>query len=166
VAQILANIAQVLRFMYLYIKDDSTEIVPACSRKMDWPGISLDGLNFAVRHEMKCVGYWITCNGDSRKSRALMLGALRGKLSLMDRRFAGVPQNVRARWWQTHSRGIVGFTAPFLGCSLLLSRQLNVVNSCAARKVLGVGANYHVSSELQRIQSHYKICLHDFSFEV
>jgi len=111
---------------------------------------------------MKSLGYWITCNGDPVRNRATLVGTLRGKLAIMDKRFSSINAATKAKWWQKQFRGLVSYYAAFIGCSLLLMRALAPVNNGGARKVLGVGRNYNFSAELERAQTEFNICVHTF----
>ena len=65
VARLLADIAEVLSTRHLAIKDGSCQIVPASTRRIPCTYVRSRGSNFEVIDEMKCLGYWIACNGDT-----------------------------------------------------------------------------------------------------
>ena len=119
----------------------------------------MKGLTFKVVDEMKSLGYWISCNGNNNRNRSTMLGALKGKLALMDRRFTGVPRAVRAFWWKLQSRGIVGYFAGFLGVNKLTLQKVHTISNAGARKVLNVSARFNVSATLHHVQDEFNICL-------
>ena len=158
-ARTLGIIAEFLHFRHLSVKSGSTEIVPACARRFVWPDISVKGLTFKVAEEMKSLGYWISCNGNNARNQSTMLGALKGKLALMDKRFVGVPPAVRASWWKLQSRGIVGYFASFLGVSRLTLQKVQTIGNGGARKVMGVNSRFNISSTLHNVQSEFKMCL-------
>ena len=161
-ASALRCIADVLHLRHLTVKEDSTEIVPASTRRLRWRKVRSQYLSFEVVDEMKVLGYWLTCNGDHVRNMSTMRGALRGKLAMMDKRFASVPRMVKAKWRQLQFRGVVGFYAPFIGLGRTIMRQLAPVNNSGARKVLGVRPFYTNGSELNRVQEHYRICVQTF----
>ena len=80
----------------------------------------------------------------------------------MDKRFTGVPMAVKAKWWQLQFRGLVSYFAPFIGCSCRMMQALAPPNNGAARKVLGVGSHFNVSSELRAVQSQFNICVQTY----
>ena len=162
VAKSLGSIADVLALHHLRVKDDSCEIVPSCSRRLRWSSIQHSGLTFSVSDETKLLGFWITCNGDPSRNKATMLGGLRGKLAVMDKRFRGVPRAARAKWWQLQFRGYVAYFAAFIGCNRGILRSLASINNDGARKILGVSRRYNVGHELTRVQTEFKICVQTF----
>ena len=161
-AKSLSITAKQLKCQHLDIKEDSCEIVPSSTRRLQWPNVRSGCLMFNVFDEMKSLGYWITCNGDPVRNRATLTGTLRGKLAMMDRRFSGVTMAVKAKWWQLQFRGLVSYFASFIGCTCLLMQALAPVNNGGARKILGVGPGFNVSAELQRVQSEFNVCVQSF----
>ena len=82
VAQTLAVVADVLwDTCQLRIKTGSAEIVPASSQKYTWPAMQCGGIVSQVSKSMKCLGFSITCNGDTSEQKARSLGCLRGSLA-------------------------------------------------------------------------------------
>ena len=65
----------------LTIKPGTPEIIPACTRHLSWPSLHIGGLDISVTDSFKCLGFTITCNGDTTVQKHGMLGALRGLLS-------------------------------------------------------------------------------------
>ena len=162
VARALGTIAEFLHSRHLSVKPGSTEIVPACSRRFIWPDIAMKGLTFKVQEEMKSLGYWITCNGNAVRNRATMIGTLKGKLAIMDKRFSCVPELVRAKWWKLQFRGVVSYFACYLGVNRLILQKTRVLSNGGSRKVLRVGSNFNDSSTLTRVQNEFNICLSTF----
>ena len=162
VAKSLRRIADVLGSRHLHIKDDSCEIVPSCSRRLQWSAIRSGHLRFSVVAETKLLGFWISCNGDNSTCKSVMLGGLRGKLACMDKRFTAVPAAQKAKWWQIHSRGYLAYFAPFLGCNRELLQSLAPINNQGARKILGLRSNFNVHATLHNAQTEFNICVHRF----
>ena len=120
VARLLSIIAQQLERMHLHIKEGSLEIVPASTRRLQWATIREGPYTFTVTDETKLLGYYVACNGDTSRSRATLLGALRGRLSSMDKRFSLASTAARARWWKQQYCGFVGF-----GCCISWNKLYN-----------------------------------------
>ena len=91
-----------------------------------------------------------------------MVGALRGKLAMMDKRFSSVSTAVKAKWWQLQFKGLVSYFAAFVGCSLLIMQALAPVNNGGAGKVMGLPCAFNVSSELRRVQAEFDICVQSY----
>ena len=88
-ALILSRIAGTLYdFARHTVKEGSAEIVPACSRRLSWNDIVVDGLQCAVRDSFKCLGFVVTCNGDTSVQRSKMFGTLRGSLAQARKSFS------------------------------------------------------------------------------
>ena len=81
---------------------------------------------------------------------------------MMDRRFSSVTVAAKVTWWQLQFRGIVSYFAAFIGCTLLMMQALAPVSNGGARKIMGVGQGYNVSSELRRVQSEFNICVQSY----
>ena len=81
---------------------------------------------------------------------------------MMDRRFFSVTVPAKVKWWQLQFRGIVSYFAAFIGCTLLMMQALAPVNNGGARKIMGVGQGYNISSELRRVQSEFNICVQSY----
>ena len=162
VARTLAQISDILALKHLHIKEDSCEIVPASTRRLRWPSMRAGALSFDVKDEMKSLGFWISCNGDTTRNKSTMLGILRGKLALMDKRFSAVSQTVKAFWWKLHSRGAISYFAPFIGINRTTMRALEPIINAASRKLLNVRARFNVSSELSRVREQYDACIQSF----
>ena len=53
--------------------------------------------------------------------------------------------------WQSH-----------IGCSSLVMQSLAPLGNGGDRKILGVGPSFNVSSELQRVQSEFNVCVQSY----
>jgi len=69
---------------------------------------------------------------------------------------------IKAKWWQLQFRGMVSYYAAFIGCSALVMQALAPLGNGGARKVIGAGPGFNVSSVLQQVQSEFKICVQTF----
>ena len=81
---------------------------------------------------------------------------------MIDRRFSSASMPMKAKWWQLQCRGLVSYYAAFIGLTMLMMRALSPVNNGGSRKILGVGCNFNVSSELSRVQSEFGVCVQTF----
>jgi len=155
--KILASIAYQLESVHLRAKEDSLEIVPASSQRLRWPAMRKGPCTFRVIDESKLLGYHVACNGDTSRSRAVLNGALRGRLSHLDRRFSLSPSAVRAHWWKQQFRGYVGFFAAFLGINFTIMRQMGVIANAGARKVCGFPSCFNYHETLMQVRTELKV---------
>ena len=81
---------------------------------------------------------------------------------MMDGRFSAVAMAVKAKWWQLQFRGLVSYFAAFVGCGLRVMQALAPVNNGGARKIIGVGRGFNVSTELRRTQAEFDVCVQSF----
>ena len=72
--------AELWRMGELAIKDGSTHIVQASTHRYDEHFIKRGDLSCLVVSQMRCLGYDITCNGDTSSMKQRALGCLRGTL--------------------------------------------------------------------------------------
>ena len=140
------------------IKDGSVEIVPACTRRLTWKDVRVDGLRCAVVDSCKLIGYTITCNGDVSTQKSRMIGTLRGLLASARKTVGkpGVPSCVRARWWRGQLQGLLGYSAAFIGPSKSTFRDLEVVGNGGARLIAGLSSRYLIGDVLERVQNENK----------
>jgi len=150
-------IAFQLEHVHLHVKDGSLEIVPASTRRMNWPAIRNGPFLFSVADETKLLGYHVACNGDTSRSRATLTGALRGRLAKMDKRFSLSSPAVRARWWQQQYRGFIGFFAAFLGINCTIVRQMATIANVGARKVCNLNPRFNVHERLSTVKRELNI---------
>ena len=119
-AQILSRIAETLYQLGGHtVKEGSAEIIPACSRRLAWRDIFVNGLQCSVTDSFKCLGFVVTCNGDTSVQRHKMIGTLRGSLAQARKSLGqpGIPKFCRVRWWKSLLHGLIGYNAAFLGPS-------------------------------------------------
>ena len=159
-AKALAALSDQLERQHLQVKDGSGVIVPASTRKLLWHSVRCRMHTFQVVAETKCLGYFLTCNGDTSQQRACMLGGLRGRIHSMSDKLAKVPPAARAFWWKMQFRGILGFHAAFVGCSTTIFKELGVVSNAGARKVAGFAKRHN--HELDRVRTSFNICVQTF----
>ena len=95
-------------------------------------------------------------------NRSSMIGALRGKLSIMGRKFVGVSVVTSAKWWQSQFRGIIGFHAGFIGCGQLIMDKLAPISNAGVRKVMHWDRRYNVGAELLRVKSSLNLCVQNY----
>ena len=153
----------------LAIEPGTPEIIPACSRHLNWPSLHIGGLDISVKDSFKCLGFTITCNGDTTVQKHGMLGALRGLLSSATKTVAqvGVSQYCKAKWWKAQLNGIVGYSAAFIGLGRALYQELHVISNNAARLVAKLPPRYNVGPVFDLIKSEHKIDVPDiFSLSV
>ena len=81
---------------------------------------------------------------------------------MMDKRFVGVPMAAKAKWWQLQFRGFVSYYAAYIGITCNIMKALAPPSNGATRKVLGVPPSFNVSSELQRVQREFNICVQSY----
>ena len=136
-AKSLAAIAEQLELRFHSIKEDSFEIVPASTRRYVWPSTKVGPYTIPVVDESRCLGYHVSCNGDTGTSRASMLGTLRGGVASLRRRLIGTPSVAKARWWKSHFHGVVGFFAAFTGINRSIFQSVGVPSNAAARLIGG-----------------------------
>jgi hypothetical protein len=145
----------------LLVKEGSAEIIPACSRILTWASVRVNGRDCPVIDSFKCLGFQITCNGNTAGQKSRTLGALRGLLASAAKRIArpGISQYCRARWWRAQINGFVGYNAAFIGPSKTMYRELEVIGNKGARMVASLPPRYLVGSVLDRVQKDHKICV-------
>ena len=157
VARVLSIIARQLESMHLHIKDGSLEIVPASTRRQRWAAIRDGPYEFTVTDETKILGYYVACNGDTGRSRATLIGALRGRLSSMDKRFSLASTAARARWCRQQYCGFVGFFAAFLGIDCTILRQMGIICNLGARQVYRLPRSFNSHVTLRQIRQEFNI---------
>lgn len=144
----------------LEIKDGSTEIVPASTRRHNWRSLALGTMSFEVVDSFRCLGYFLACNGDTGVTRDRMLGALRGALGknkwLND---GSVPKFLKARWWRQQLSGTIGWIAPFAIPTPSMFAKLQVLSNKGARLIGGLPRNSNSSNDLLHVKSEFKICV-------
>ena len=150
----------------LTIKPGTPEIIPACTRHLSWPSLHIGGLDISVTDSFKCLGFTITCNGDTTVQKHGMLGALRGLLSSAGKTVAqaGVSQYCKAKWWRAQLNGIIGYSAAFIRPGRALYQDLHVISNKGARLVAKLPPRYNVGPVLDRIKSEHKIDVPDIFF--
>ena len=162
VARILTLIAYQLESMHLHVSDGSLEVVPASTRRLQWPAIRVGPFLFSVADETKLLGYHLACNGDTGRSRATLNGALRGRLACMGKRFSQTSPVMRAKWWQQQFRGYVGYFAAFLGINAIILRRIGAISNLGARHVCKLHRNFNVHDRLMHIRRSFDIDVESF----
>ena len=145
----------------LDIKDGSVEIVPASTRRYTWHPMAMGTMSFDIVERTRCLGYALTCNGDTSITRDRMLGALRGALCRNNEWLSKsyVPPFLKARWWKQQVAGSIGWIAPFVIPCRALFTKLQVLSNKGARLVGGLPTRSNSSDQLTHIKSQFNICL-------
>ena len=160
VAKILAILSQALwKLSALRIKDGSSEVVPASTRRHHWPDVVCDGLYCKVVSSTKCLGYDVACNGDTSRLRVKTVAMLRGRLrkdgSVL--RQHRVPSFLLARWWKYQFIGLVGWMASFAVPSKEVVAGLEIVANGGARLVKNLAGHCRDGVRLKQIRSNFSI---------
>ena len=108
---------------------------------------------------MRCLGYIVSCNGDTRMMRDRALGCLQGVLRRNHHWLSKsyVPQFVKAHWWRLQVNGQLNWIAPWVIPSKELTRRLEVVGNAGPRAVARLPSNFLVRATLQDIQHEFRV---------
>ena len=141
----------------LAIKDGSTQIVQASTRRYDEHFLKRGDLSCLVVSQMRCLGYDITCNGDTSSMKQRALGCLRGTVhqnsSWLGESF--VPLGLKARWWKQQVHGALSWVAPWLIPGKHLTSQLQTISNLGARAIAGIPRRDNRSERLTQVQRDF-----------
>jgi len=124
-----------------------------------WPDIKAGNVVSTVSSTMKCLGYYLACNGDTSEQKAKCLGSLRGALSKQTKvlKHPWVPSFLIARWWRMQINGVLGFAAPFLVPTQRLVKDFTVIANRGARLIGKLPNNFNIALRLQMIKDDFSV---------
>ena len=161
-ASALTSIATHLELRHLRVKDGSQCVVPASTVKMSWPNAVAPPFTYPVVAETKCLGYYISCNGDNSRCQATLLGGLRGCIARLGNKYNTASAYTRAKWWKTQFHGFVGFYAAFIGLNVRFFEKVGILANAAARKVGGMSPLNNSSQQLKALKTSHDICVQHY----
>ena len=117
---------------------------------------------YPVVPETKCLGYHVSCNGDTSRCKATLFGGLRGCIARLGSKYNTASAYTRAKWWKTQFHGFVGFYAAFLGLNVRIFEQAGILANAAARKVGSMIPLNNSSQQLKALKTAHDICVQQY----